>query len=158
MMTHYPIAGAGLTGEPFIEREVTNLYLRSRYYSAGWQIVTPATELLINYFWLHWIYLGLVWGVIIMAAMTAWLGVLGVPSPAFCWGCGRSWARHRAPMSVRPAGPCCSWRARPPSCTSARPSPRARAGSARRANGAWCPGRPRQHSRTVERGQNTDRR
>ena len=85
MVTYYPIAGAGLTGEPFIESEVTNLYLRSSYYSAGWQIVTPATELLINYFWLHWIYLGLVCGVIIMAAMTAWLVMLGVPSPAFCW-------------------------------------------------------------------------
>ena len=77
----YPIAGAGLTGEPFIESEVTNLYLRSSYYSAGWQIVTPATELLINYFWLHWIYLGLVWGVIIMAAMTAWLACSACPAP-----------------------------------------------------------------------------
>jgi len=85
MIAHYPIAGAGLTGEPFIEAVVTNLYLRSSYYSAGWQVVTPATELLINYFWLHWIYLGLVWGMVIMAATTAWLIVLGVPSPAFCW-------------------------------------------------------------------------
>ena len=85
MMSYYPVAGAGLTGEPFIESEVTNLYLRSSYYSAGWQIVTPATELLINYFWLHWIYLGLICGAIIMSAVTAWLVVLGVPSPAFCW-------------------------------------------------------------------------
>jgi hypothetical protein len=85
MVSYYPIAGAGLTGEPFIEAEVTNLYLRSSYYSAGWQIVTPATELLINYFWLHWIYLGLICGAIIMAAVTGWLVVLGVPSPAFCW-------------------------------------------------------------------------
>jgi hypothetical protein len=85
MMAFYPFAGAGLTGEPFIEAEVTNLYLRSSYYSAGWQVVTPATELLINYFWLHWIYLGIVWGVVIAAAITKWLRVLGVPSPAFCW-------------------------------------------------------------------------
>ena len=85
MMAYYPFAGAGLTGEPFIETEVTNLYLRSAYYSAGWQVVTPATELLINYFWLHWIYLGLVWGLVIAAAFTKWLRVLGVPSPAFCW-------------------------------------------------------------------------
>ena len=83
MLTYYPIAGAGLTGEPFIESEVTNLYLRSSYYSAGWQIVTPATELLINYFWLHWIYLGLICGVITMAAMTAWLRAR-CASPAFC--------------------------------------------------------------------------
>lgn len=85
IMSHYPIAGAGLTGEPFIEAEVTNLYLRSSYYSAGWQVVTPATELLINYFWLHWIYLGIVWGAVIMAAITRWLRMLGVPSAAFCW-------------------------------------------------------------------------
>jgi hypothetical protein len=74
-----------LTGEPFVEREVTNLYLRSPFYSAGWKVVSPATELLINYFWLHWVYLGLVWGVAILAAVTARLRVLGVPSPAFCW-------------------------------------------------------------------------
>ena len=85
IMEHYPFAGAGLTGEPFIEAEVTNLYVRSSGYSAGWQVVSPATELLINYFWLHWIYLGVVWGLIITAALTIWLRVLGVPSPAFCW-------------------------------------------------------------------------
>jgi hypothetical protein len=85
IFARYPIAGAGLTGEPFIEQEVTNVYLRSAGYSASWAIVSPATELLINYFWLHWVYLGLVWGVIIMAAVTGWLRALGVPSPAFCW-------------------------------------------------------------------------
>ena len=85
ILGRYPIAGAGLTGEPFVERQVTNLYVRSRFYSAGWQVVSPSTELLINYFWLHWIYLGFVWGVVIIAVMTAWLRVLGVPSAAFCW-------------------------------------------------------------------------
>jgi hypothetical protein len=84
-MAHYPFAGAGLTGEPFIENDVTNFYVRSAGYSAGWQAVSPATELLINYFWLHWIYLGMVWGFIIIVALTIWLRVLGVPSPAFCW-------------------------------------------------------------------------
>jgi hypothetical protein len=85
ILERYPIAGAGLTGEPFVEREVTNLYLRSPFYSSGWKVVSPATELLINYFWLHWIYLGFVWGVVMLAAVTTWLRVLGVPSPAFCW-------------------------------------------------------------------------
>ena len=85
ILERYPIAGAGLTGEPFVERLVTNLYIRSRFYSAGWQVVSPSTELLINYFWLHWIYLGFVWGVIMIAVLTAWLRVLGVPSVAFCW-------------------------------------------------------------------------
>jgi len=89
IMSRYPIAGAGLTGEPFIEREITNLYLRSPFYSAGWQVVSPATELLINYFWLHWIYLGAVWGMVMIAVITGWLRILGVPSAAFCWG---TWA------------------------------------------------------------------
>ncbi len=89
IMGRYPLAGAGLTGEPFVEREITNLYLRSPFYSAGWQVVSPATELLINYFWLHWIYLGFVWGIGMIAAITAWLRILGVPSAAFCWV---SWA------------------------------------------------------------------
>jgi hypothetical protein len=84
-MGRYPFAGAGLTGEPFIEREITNLYLRSPYYSAGWQVVSPSTEILINFFWLHWIYLGFVWGAVMIAVISGWLRVLGVPSVAFCW-------------------------------------------------------------------------
>lgn len=85
IMKTYPIAGAGLTGEPFIEGRVTNLYIRSPYYSARWAVVTPASELLINYFWLHWIYLGVLMGVLITAALSVWLLAIGVPSPAFCW-------------------------------------------------------------------------
>ena len=85
IMGRYPIAGAGLTGEPFVERQITNLYLRSPYYSAGWTVVSPATELLINYFWLHWIYLGFVWGVATIALLSGWLRMLGVPSASFCW-------------------------------------------------------------------------
>jgi hypothetical protein len=89
IMGRYPATGAGLTGEPFIEREITNLYLRSPYYSAGWQVVSPSTELLINYFWLHWIYLGFVGGVVMIAVISGWLRILGVPSAAFCWA---TWA------------------------------------------------------------------
>ncbi|HEY6716414.1 MAG TPA: hypothetical protein VI232_08725, partial [Reyranella sp.] len=61
--SRYPFAGAGLTGEAVVEKEITNVYLRSPFYSANWQVVTPATELVINYFWEHWIYLGLVCGI-----------------------------------------------------------------------------------------------
>jgi hypothetical protein len=82
---NYPLAGTGLTGEPFIEREVVNIYIKSPDYSARWEVVTPATELLINYFWLHWIYLGVFWGLILTTAVTVWLMVIGTPSPAFCW-------------------------------------------------------------------------
>jgi hypothetical protein len=80
----YPFAGAGLTGEPFVEKEVTQVYVRSPSYSAGWKAVSPATELIINYFWLHWTYLGLVWGSVMIVAVMVWLRQLGVPSVAFC--------------------------------------------------------------------------
>ncbi|HYM01657.1 MAG TPA: hypothetical protein VET85_01860 [Stellaceae bacterium] len=85
VIEHYPIAGAGITGEPFIEDEVVNEYLRSPAYSRDWPIVHPSTELVINYFFLHWIYLGLVWGTIMLVAVTMWLKAIGVPSVAFCW-------------------------------------------------------------------------
>lgn len=85
VMERYPFAGAGLTGEPFIEREIVSLYTRSSGFSVGWQIVSPATELVINYFWLHWIYLGAVWGTVMALALSVWLRILRVPSVAFCW-------------------------------------------------------------------------
>ena len=82
---HYPIAGAGLTGEPYIENDVVNAYMASPYSSRDWPIVSPATELVINFFFLHWIYLGLVWGTIMIAAVTMWFKSIGIPSAAFCW-------------------------------------------------------------------------
>jgi len=77
--------GSGITGEPFIAEHVLNLYVRSPSYSTAWAMVHPATELLINYFWLHWIYLGAFLGIVVIGAISLWLFVLGVPSPAFCW-------------------------------------------------------------------------
>lgn len=84
-LVNLPIAGAGLTGEPYIEPHVVNLYARSPAYSTAWRAVSPATELLINYFWLHWIYLGLFFGLVVAFAITSWFYALGVPSMAFCW-------------------------------------------------------------------------
>jgi hypothetical protein len=81
--------GSGLTGEPFIADHVIKLYVRSPAYSIGWKMVHPATELIINYFWSHWIYLGPFLGVLVIAVVSWWLRVLYVPSPAFCW---LSWA------------------------------------------------------------------
>src|SRR3546814_8265224 len=42
-------------------------------------------DVLTNFFWLHWIYLGLVWGTVIFVALSVWLRQLGAPSLAFCW-------------------------------------------------------------------------
>jgi hypothetical protein len=81
---HYPWAGAGLTGEPFITNDVMNVYMNSPAFQAAWRISRVA-DVLTNYVWLHWIYLGLVWGVICIAAVSVWLRLLGVPSVLYCW-------------------------------------------------------------------------
>jgi hypothetical protein len=79
----YPVAGTGLTGEPFVQHEIMDLYVRSPGYSTRWPMVHPSSELLINYFWLHWIYLGVLMGVLAAVAVIGWLVMIGVPSPAF---------------------------------------------------------------------------
>jgi hypothetical protein len=84
VMQRYPFAGAGLTGEPFIANEVINVFMRSPEFSAAWDYMRVG-DVLVNYFWLHWIYLGLVWGTIMAVALTVWLKVLDVPSVLFCW-------------------------------------------------------------------------
>ena len=63
MFRTYPWAGAGLTGEPFITNNVMNVYMNSPSFQAAWRISRIA-DVLTNYVWLHWIYLGLVWGVL----------------------------------------------------------------------------------------------
>jgi len=40
---------------------------------------------LTNYVWLHWIYLGLVWGVLCIGVVSVWLRLLGAPSVLYCW-------------------------------------------------------------------------
>ncbi len=80
----YPWAGAGLTAEPFISNLVMNVFVRSPQFSAGWDF-SSGPEILTNYFWLHWIYLGLVMGSVIAAALALWLRQIGVPSALFCF-------------------------------------------------------------------------
>jgi len=84
VIKHYPWAGAGLTGEPFINSLVINVFVKAPGFSEAW-VYDKVADVLANYFWLHWIYLGLVWGTITLVALTAWLKVLKVPSVAFCW-------------------------------------------------------------------------
>jgi len=84
VIEQHPFAGAGLTGEPFIANEVANVYMRSAAFSSAWNI-SDISSVLTNYFWLHWIYLGLVWGTVVLAGLSLWLKILGVPSVPFCW-------------------------------------------------------------------------
>lgn len=84
VIQHYPWAGAGLTGEASITDLVMNVFVQSSHFSAGWRI-SKISEVLTNYFWLHWIYLGLVWGCVTLVGLTIWLRMLGVPAIMFCW-------------------------------------------------------------------------
>jgi hypothetical protein len=79
----YPWAGAGLTGEQLIEADAMTIYMASGTYESSWYF--KISESLTNFFWLHWIYLGLVWGTIIAIALSLWLRALGTPSVLFCW-------------------------------------------------------------------------
>lgn len=84
MFRHHPWAGAGLTGEPYIADNVLNVYMNSPSFQAAWPI-SRIGDVLTNYFWLHWIYLGLVWGVVCAVAVSVWLRMLGAPSVLYCW-------------------------------------------------------------------------
>jgi len=53
-------------------------------FQAAWRI-SRIGDVLTNYVWLHWIYLGMVWGTIMIVALSVWLRMLGVPSVLYCW-------------------------------------------------------------------------
>jgi hypothetical protein len=84
MFKNHPWAGSGLTGETAITNEVMNVYMNSASFSSAWRIPKIA-DVLTNYFFQHWIYLGLVWGVITLAGLSLWLRWLGAASLLYCW-------------------------------------------------------------------------
>jgi hypothetical protein len=83
VISRHPFAGAGLTGWEVIQTTVQQIYATA----PGMQgfKVDNAAFVVTNYFWLHWIFLGLFWGSVIIGAYTWFLHSLGVPSVAFCW-------------------------------------------------------------------------
>ncbi|CAN0514722.1 unnamed protein product, partial [Laminaria digitata] len=81
---HHPVAGAGLAGEDLIADRIRQIYYAAPSFSSEWKIARPS-EVVTNYFWHHWIYLGLVWGVLILFALGWMLRVLGTPTVAFCF-------------------------------------------------------------------------
>jgi hypothetical protein len=84
MFDKHPWAGSGLTGEPYIANDVVNVYMNAPGFSSAWKI-PKIGDVLTNYFWLHWIYLGLIWGSAILIGISLWLRILGVPSVLYCW-------------------------------------------------------------------------
>ena len=83
VISKHPFSGAGLTGWEVIQTTVQQIYATA----PGMQgfKVDNAAYVVTNYFWLHWIFLGLFWGSIIIGALTWFLNSLGVPSVTFCW-------------------------------------------------------------------------
>jgi len=80
----HPLTGAGLTGWEFIEGTVSQIYSSAPGLAAEFRF-DSAAHALTNYFWLHWIFLGLFWGCVVLAALSWMLRVLGAPSIVFCW-------------------------------------------------------------------------
>ena len=84
MFKHHPWAGSGLTGEPYIADRVLDVFMNSASFESAWRIPKVA-DVLTNFFWLHWIYLGAVWGVLVVLALSVWLRLLRAPSILYCW-------------------------------------------------------------------------
>lgn len=84
VMEKHPVAGVGLTSEAYISDDVLNVYRSSKDFDPAWQF-DNTFEVLTNYLWLHWIYFGVVFGVIVLLALSYWFKAVGIPSLWFCW-------------------------------------------------------------------------
>jgi hypothetical protein len=83
-ITLRPLAGAGLTGADLIADRITHVYTSSSVFDPKWQL-GKVQEILTNYFWHHWIYLGVGFGVLLLVGLTHFLRALHTPSILFCW-------------------------------------------------------------------------
>ncbi len=84
VIENYSVAGVGLTSEQFVANAVLSVFQRSPAFTSAWTFYGIA-DTLVNYFWLHWIYLGLVFGTLAIVALYTWVRLLGVASPMFAW-------------------------------------------------------------------------
>jgi hypothetical protein len=84
VLTEYPLTGIGLTSEQFASDLAMNVFVQSPNFSSAWRF-EKFSEVLTNYFWLHWIYLGALFGVLVFVALNMWLRSLGVVCLAYCW-------------------------------------------------------------------------
>jgi hypothetical protein len=84
VLKEFPLAGAGITGEEFVEQSVWQVYFTSPFAEFRYR-ANPVNSIITNYFWLHWIYFGLGFGVVVLAVLNRWMKKLGVPNRLFCW-------------------------------------------------------------------------
>ncbi len=85
VVAEHPVSGAGLTGWKSIDSVVLQIYAASDKLSTDYYFDNAATALT-NFFWLHWVFLGLFWGIVAILAISIFLRTLGAPSLLFCWG------------------------------------------------------------------------
>jgi hypothetical protein len=81
---HHPLAGIGLTGEDMFGQRLVSIFAASSAFDPAWPMDGNAQSLN-NYFWLHWMYLGLGWGIAILAAISWYLRRLGTHNVVLCW-------------------------------------------------------------------------
>jgi hypothetical protein len=80
----HPFAGVGLTGWEALEDIVNQIYASTSMLAMNYRY-DKVSSAVTNYFWLHWIFLGLFWGTVTLLALTFFLRVIGAPSTLFCW-------------------------------------------------------------------------
>ena len=81
---HHPIAGIGLTSEDVFDQRLVSIFATSSAFDPAWPMDTNAQSLN-NYFWLHWMYLGLGWGIAILTVISWYLRRLGTHNVILCW-------------------------------------------------------------------------
>ena len=83
MRTH-PLAGVGLTGEDVFGQRLIMIFARSPGFDPAWPM-DGNSKSLNNYFWLHWTYFGIGWGLVILFAISWYLKRLGTHNVVLCW-------------------------------------------------------------------------
>lgn len=81
---HHPIAGIGLTGEDMFGERLVSIFATSPTFDPAWPMDGNGQSLN-NYFWLHWMYLGLGWGIGIIIAISWYMRRLGTHNVMLCW-------------------------------------------------------------------------
>jgi hypothetical protein len=84
VIENYSLGGVGLTSESFVANTVVSVFQRSPAFASAWTFY-GISDTLVNYFWLHWIYLGLIFGILAMIAIYTWTRLIGVSTPMFAW-------------------------------------------------------------------------
>lgn len=81
---NHPLAGIGITAEDVFGPRLVTIFATSSAFDPAWPM-DGNSKSLNNYFWLHWAYFGLGWGIIIIGAMSWYMRRLGTHNVMLCW-------------------------------------------------------------------------